>query len=177
MVTAVRRPDGEVVVDKQPLPKAYTGKLRSTPLIRGIIVLIESLVFGIQTLMYSANVAIGEEDSKEMSGGGIWVALAVSMVFAVAFFFLGPLFLTKLFSVQLIRLFSVWTKGLIRLAMFLIYLWLVSLMPDIKRVFAYHGAEHKAVNGYEAGVPSNRKQSRNTARRMSVAAAVFCLWC
>ena len=75
MVTAVRKPDGEVVVNKEPLPKAYTGKLRSTPLIRGIIVLIESLVFGIQTLTYSANVAIGEEDSKQISGW-VWVTLA-----------------------------------------------------------------------------------------------------
>ena len=99
MVTAIRKPDGEVVVHKEPLPKAYTGKLRSTPLIRGIIVLIESLVFGVQTLTYSANVAIGEEDSKQISGW-IWVALAFSMVFGVGLFFLGPLFLTKLMGVQ-----------------------------------------------------------------------------
>ena len=152
MVTAVRKPDGEVVVNKEPLPKAYTGKLRATPLIRGIVVLIESLVFGIRTLTYSANVAIGEEDSKQMSGW-VWAALAFSMVFAVAFFFLGPLFLAKLIGVQTSSGFFSLVEGLIRLAMFLIYLWLVSLMPDIKRVFAYHGAEHKAVNGYEAGAP------------------------
>jgi hypothetical protein len=152
MVTAIRKPDGEVVVHKEPLPKAYTGKLRSTPLIRGIIVLIESLVFGVQTLTYSANFAMGEEDSKQISGW-LWATLAFSMVFAVAIFFLGPLFLTKLIGVQTSSGFFSLVEGLIRLAMFLIYLWLVSLMPDIKRVFAYHGAEHKAVNGYEAGVP------------------------
>jgi uncharacterized protein YqhQ len=152
MVTAIRKPDGEVVVHKEPLPKAYTGKLRSTPLIRGIIVLIESLVFGVQTLTFSANVAIGEEDSKQISGW-IWVALAFSMVFGVGLFFLGPLFLTKLMGVQTSSGFFSLVEGLVRLAMFLIYLWLVSLMPDIKRVFAYHGAEHKAVNGYEAGAP------------------------
>ena len=61
MVTVVRKPDGEMVIDKQPLSTLYTGWMRSTPLIRGIIVLIESLVFGIQTLTYSANVAMGEE--------------------------------------------------------------------------------------------------------------------
>ena len=63
MVTAVRRPDGEVVVDRQPLSTIYTGWMRKTPLIRGIIVLIESLIFGVQTLTYSANVAIGEEEA------------------------------------------------------------------------------------------------------------------
>jgi uncharacterized protein YqhQ len=161
MVTVVRKPDGEVVVDKQPLPKAYTGRLRSTPLIRGIIVLIESLVFGVQTLTYSANLALGEDDSKEMSGW-IWVALAFSLVFAVAIFFLAPLFLTNLLHIK-----SAWfslVEGLIRLAMFLIYLWLVSLMPDIKRVFAYHGAEHKAVNGYEAGVPLEPESVRKFSK-------------
>ena len=152
MVTVVRKPDGEVVVNKEPLPKAYTGRLRSTPLIRGIVVLIESLVFGVQTLTYSANLALGEEDSKQTSGW-IWMALAFSLVFAVAVFFLGPLFLTKLMGVQTSSGFFSLVEGLVRLAMFLIYLWLVSLMPDIKRVFAYHGAEHKSVNGYEAGVP------------------------
>jgi uncharacterized protein YqhQ len=95
---------------------------------------------------------MGEEDSKQISGW-LWATLAFSMVFAVAIFFLGPLFLTKLIGVQTSSGFFSLVEGLIRLAMFLIYLWLVSLMPDIKRVFAYHGAEHKAVNGYEAGVP------------------------
>ena len=152
MVTAVRRPDGEVVVDRQPLSTIYTGWMRKTPLIRGIIVLIESLIFGVQTLTYSANVAIGEEEAKE-SSIWIWVALAFSMVFAVGVFFLAPLYLTKWIGIQTSSLLFSLVEGIIRLAMFLIYLRLVSLMPDIKRVFAYHGAEHKAVNGYEAGAP------------------------
>jgi uncharacterized protein YqhQ len=151
MVTVVRKPDGEMVVDKQPLPKLYKGRMRSTPFIRGIIVLIESLVFGIQTLTYSANIALGEEKSKE-SSWLIWVALVFSLVFAVGIFFLAPLFLTRLLHIGPSLLFN-FTEGIIRLAMFLLYLFLISLMPDIRRVFAYHGAEHKAVNGYEAGVP------------------------
>ena len=152
MVTVVRKPDGEMVIDKQPLSAVYTGWMRSTPLIRGIIVLIESMVFGIQTLTYSANVALGEENSKD-SSWWMWVALAFSLVFAVALFFLAPLYLTKWIGVQTSSILFSLVEGVIRLAMFLIYLWLVSLMPDIKRVFAYHGAEHKAVNGYEAGAP------------------------
>jgi uncharacterized protein YqhQ len=152
MVTVVRKPDGELVIDKQPLSTLYTGWMRSTPLIRGIIVLIESLVFGVQTLTYSANVAMGEESKKE-SGWWIWAVMAFSMVFAVALFFLAPLFLTKWIGIQTSSILFSLVEGIIRLAMFLIYLRLVSLMPDIKRVFAFHGAEHKAVNGYEAGAP------------------------
>jgi len=167
MVTVVRRPDGELVVDKQNLSTLYTGWARKTPFIRGIIVLIESLVFGIQTLSYSANVAIGEEDTKK-SSPWIWVALVFSMVFAVGLFFLAPLYLTKWTGIQTTsKLFSL-VEGLIRLAIFLLYLWLVSLMPDIRRVFAYHGAEHKAVNGYEAGAAlepdSIRKYSKAHVR-------------
>ena len=124
--------------------------MRSTPFIRGIIVLIESLVFGVQTLTYSANVALGEENVKK-TGWWVYIALAFSMVFAVALFFLAPIYLTKLLGVQTVSTLFSLVEGLVRLVIFLIYLWLVSLMPDIKRVFAYHGAEHKAVNGFEAG--------------------------
>ena len=150
MVTVVRKPDGEMVIDKQPLSNVYTGWMRSTPFIRGIIVLIESLVFGVQTLTYSANVALGEENAKK-TGWWVYIALGFSMVFAVALFFLSPLYLTKWMGVQPSSISFSLVEGVIRLVIFLIYLWLVSLMPDIKRVFAYHGAEHKAVNGFEAG--------------------------
>jgi uncharacterized protein YqhQ len=162
MVTVVRKPDGEMVIDKQPLSTLYTGWMRSAPLLRGIIVLIESLVFGIKSLTYSANVALEEEDTK-MSGWWIWVVLAVSMVFAVALFFLTPLFLTRLMHIESSLLFN-FVEGIIRLAMFLVYLWLVSLMPDIRRVFAYHGAEHKAVNGFEAGVPLETESIRKFSK-------------
>lgn len=151
MVTVVRKPDGELVIDKQPLPMASTGWMHSTPLIRGIVVLIESLVFGLQTLAYSANVALEEEDAK-IGGWWMWVVLIFALAFAVGLFFLAPLFLTRLLNIQSSLLFN-FIEGMIRLAMFLVYLWLVSQMPDIKRVYAYHGAEHKAVNGFEAGVP------------------------
>jgi uncharacterized protein YqhQ len=155
LVTALRKPDGTVSVDKQPLPSLYTGKLRAMPLFRGIIVLIESLVLGMKTLLYSANEAL-EEEGEKVSGWWMWLMLIVSLAFAVALFFLAPLFLTtfltKSFNIQGGFLFNL-IDGLIRLVIFILYLWLVSLMPDIKRVFAYHGAEHKTVNGYEAGVP------------------------
>lgn len=156
MVTVVRKTNGEMVIDKQPLSTLYTGWMRSAPLIRGIVVLIESLVFGLKTLMFSANVALEEEAEKtneKVGGWWMWAALAFSLVFAVALFFLSPLFLTRLLQIDSSSILFNVVEGIIRLAIFLLYLWLVSLMPDIRRVFAYHGAEHKAVNGFEAGVP------------------------
>jgi len=151
MVTALRRPDGELAMHIRPLASIYTGRMRNTPLLRGIIVLIEALVLGIKTLLYSANVAL-EEEEEEISGGTVWIIVTVSLALAVALFFMVPLFLTRLLNIESSIVFNL-VDGGIRIAIFILYLWLVALVPDIKRVFAYHGAEHKTVNAYEAGVP------------------------
>lgn len=151
MVTAVRRPDGELVIDSQPLPSIYSGGLRRTPLIRGVIVLVEALVLGIKTLLHSANVSLGEED-EEVPGVLLGVMVVTALALAIAMFFIAPLFLTRLLRISSPLLFNL-VDGLMRVAIFLAYLKLMTLLPDIKRVFAYHGAEHKVVNAYEAGVP------------------------
>jgi uncharacterized protein YqhQ len=151
MVTAVRRPDGGLAIDTQPLAPIYTGWLRRTPLLRGVIVLIESMVLAIKTLLYSANVSLEDEDEK-VSGGLVWVMLVVALAFAVALFFLVPLLLTRRLDISSPILFSL-VDGLIRVAIFILYLWLMAFLPDIKRTFAYHGAEHKTINAYEAGIP------------------------
>ena len=153
MVTVVRRPNGDLAVDSQPLAAIYTGWMRKAPLIRGIVVLIEALVLGTKSLLYSANVSLEEEDAK-ISGKSVWAMVAIALAFAVAVFFMAPLFLTKLFDSYIgsALVFNL-IEGLIRLGIFIIYLKLMTLVPDIKRVFAYHGAEHKAVNAYEDGVP------------------------
>ena len=153
MVTVVRRPNGELAIDTQSLPHIYTGWMRKAPLIRGIIVLIEALVLGIKTLLYSANVSL-EEEEEEISGALVWAMVAVSLALGVALFFMAPLFLTKLLDpyIHSSLVFHL-IEGFIRLAIFILYLKLITLVPDIKRVFAYHGAEHKTVNAYEAGVP------------------------
>jgi len=151
MVTAVRRPGGELAIDTQSLPTIYTGWMRKAPFLRGIIVLIETLVLGIKTLLYSANVSL-EEEGEEVSGGMVWVMMIVALALGVALFFIAPLFLTRLLNISSSILFNL-VDGLIRVAIFVIYLKVMTLMPDIRRVFAYHGAEHKAVNAYEAGVP------------------------
>ncbi len=153
MVTVVRRPNGDLAVDSQPLAAIYTGWMRKAPLIRGIVVLIEALVLGTKSLLYSANVSL-EEEGKEISGKSVWAMVAVALAFAIVVFFMAPLFLTKLLDpyISSSLVFNL-IEGFIRLGIFIIYLKLMTLVPDIKRVFAYHGAEHKAVNAYEDGVP------------------------
>ena len=153
MVTAVRRPGGGLALDTQPLAGIYSGRVRRTPLIRGIIVLVEVLVLGIKSLLYSANISL-EEEEAEISGWLVWLLVIVSLGVSVVLFFMAPLFLTKLLDPYITSslVFSL-IEGVIRVAIFILYLVLIALMPDIKRYFAYHGAEHKAVNAYEAGVP------------------------
>ena len=153
MVTVVRRPNGDLAVDSQPLAAIYTGWMRKAPLIRGIVVLIEALVLGTKSLLYSANVSL-EEEEKKISGKSVWAMIAIALAFAIVVFFMAPLFLTKLFDpyISSSLVFNL-IEGFIRLGIFIIYLKLMTLVPDIRRVFAYHGAEHKAVNAYENGVP------------------------
>jgi len=165
MVTAVRRPGGGLAIDTEPLPAIYTGWMRRTPLIRGVIVLIEALILGIKTLLYSANVSL-EDEEAELSGWLVWAMVAVSLAFAIALFFMVPLFVTRLLDpyIHSSLVFNL-IEGFLRLAIFIAYLKLITLAPDIKRIFAYHGAEHKAVNAYEDGVPLEVEAARgyNTA--------------
>jgi len=151
-VTAVRRPSGGIVVNSQPLSAIYTGKKRRTPFIRGIIVLIEALVLGFKALLYSANVSL-EEEEEEISGGHVWLMVILSVGLVVALFFLAPLFLAKLLDpyVASSLVFHL-IEGGIRVAFFIIYLKLIGLIPSIKRVFSYHGAEHKTIHAYEDNV-------------------------
>jgi uncharacterized protein YqhQ len=153
VVTAIRRPGGEIAVDARPLPAITTGWMRRAPLIRGVVVLIEAMVLGIRSLIFSANVAM-EEEEEEIPSKAIWGMIAVAAGLVVLLFFITPLFLTKLLNTYIPNslVFHI-IEGIIRLAIFIGYLKLISLMPDLKRVFAYHGAEHKTVNAYEAGVP------------------------
>jgi len=153
MVTAVRRPNGELAMDTRPLGGIYAGWMRKTPMLRGVIVLIEVMVLGMKTLLYSANVSL-EEEEAEISGWLVWLLVGVSLAVAVVLFFMAPLFLTNLLSAYITSsvVFAL-VEGLIRVAIIILYLWAIGLMPDIKRYFAYHGAEHKTINAYEGGVP------------------------
>jgi len=152
---SVRQPNGQLTVVKQPLASIYKGRLQEMPLIRGIIALVETLVLGTQSLLHSADLAAAEEGEGKIPTALLWGTVAVSLALGVALFFMVPLFATRYLIDPYIKsaLLSNVFEGLIRIGIFIVYLEVISLMPDIKRVFAYHGAEHKVVNAYEAGVP------------------------
>ncbi|MCZ6614926.1 MAG: DUF1385 domain-containing protein [Chloroflexi bacterium] len=150
---AARRPDGEITTRLTPLNTLYTGAIRRIPLLRGVIVLAETLVLGMQALAYSANVSLQEEE-KELGRWSMGLMLATSLGIAIGLFFLLPLFLVSIFDRTYDdALLSNIVEGIIRLSLFLAYVWGIGRLPDIKRVFAYHGAEHMAVKTYEAGEP------------------------
>jgi uncharacterized protein YqhQ len=152
-VTTIRRPSGGLVTDVRPLASVYTGWIRRTPLLRGIIVLIEAMVIGIRSLLYSANVSL-EEEEEEISGKMVWLMITLALTLAIVLFLIVPLFLTRTINpyISSSLVFHL-IEGFIRLAIFIAYLKIVGLLPDIKRVFTYHGAEHKTVNAFEDGVP------------------------
>ena len=160
---SVRQPNGELNIVRQPLASIYKGRLREMPLIRGIIALVETLVLGTQSLLHSAQVAAAEEGGEKIPTALLWGTVAVSLALGVALFFMVPLFATRYLIDPYIdsALLSNVFEGLIRIGIFIAYLKLISLIPDIKRVFAYHGAEHKVVNAYEAGVPLEVESVKN----------------
>jgi uncharacterized protein YqhQ len=153
MAVAVRQPDGEIVLHTEPLdPKIYQGRLSRIPFLRALTSLWDVLVLGVRTLMYSADVALGEEEDVEFSGPIAWGTLAVSLALGVGLFFVTPLLLVGLVDRFIASSFvSNVVEGLIRMVIFLVYVWAIGLVPEIRRVFAYHGAEHKTINAYEAG--------------------------
>ena len=148
---SVFRPDGTLDVYSQPLPGIYQGIGRKIPFIRGILVLAEALTLGTRSLFHSARVASMEEE-ENIPSILLFGVVAVSIVFAVALFFVTPLLLTRyLDSFIASDLVSHIIEGLIRMTIFVIYLSVIGLFPDIRRIFGYHGAEHKVINAYEAG--------------------------
>jgi uncharacterized protein YqhQ len=163
---SVRQPNGELSIVKQPLASIYKGRLREMPLIRGIIVLVETLVLGTQSLLHSAQVAAAEVGEGKIPTAVLWGTLVVSLALGVVLFVMVPLFATRYLIDPHIdsALLSNVFEGLIRIGIFIAYLKLISLIPDIKRVFAYHGAEHKVVNAYEAGVPLDVESVKNYSK-------------
>lgn len=153
MAMAVRRPGGDLALVTKPLSTRYTGRARKIPLVRGIVVLVQTLVLGLKALFESANIAM-DDDSQQLSGPASWAIVIVSLAFAVGLFFLAPLGVTHLIDPHLgSSVASNVVEGVIRIAIFFLYLAAINLMPDVRRIFAYHGAEHKTVNAYEDGAP------------------------
>jgi uncharacterized protein YqhQ len=152
---SVRPPSGEIRTLSEPLPDALraTNRWLKIPFLRGVLVLYETLVIGTRMLMRSASIAAEGEDI-ELGRGTIIGTMIFSIGFAVALFFLLPLFLSTFAeSATDSDLVANAIEGLIRLVIFIAYIALIGMMSDIKRVFAYHGAEHKAIHAHEAQRP------------------------
>lgn len=153
VVVACRRPNGEIAVRRETLGGVYTGLLRRIPFVRGVIVLWETMALGMRSLIYSSNVALGEEENEISPLAVIGMGLAALVVVA-AIFFAGPVLLTSWLEGRIdSSVVVVVIEGLIRLAILVAYIGLIGLVPDIRRVYAYHGAEHKSIHALEAGDP------------------------
>lgn len=148
---AMRKPDGEIAVYEEKLGAIYQGVFAKTPFLRGVVMLFDNLVLGTRLLTISANQQTGEDEKIE--GAALYGTVAFSMLVGVALFILLPAGVGQL-AEKFLRINSWWgnlLEGVIRIAILLVYLWSVGRMKDIKRVFSYHGAEHKTINAYEAG--------------------------
>jgi hypothetical protein len=154
IAVALRHPDGEIVYATERLDSGFHGTRWSKwPLVRGLVVLYETLVVGTRWLVRSANVQV-EDEGVELGKGSVTLLLGVTLVAAVAFFFLLPLFIASVTTSNVENgLIQHLVEGLIRVALFLGYLVLISRAPDIRRVFQYHGAEHMTIHALEAGDP------------------------
>jgi len=161
---AARDPEGHIVVHEQPLNQTlYRGWVARTPFVRGVIGLWDALGLGTRALMWSADVAIGEDEDEINFNGPIGIAtLAFSFVLGIGLFFLLPTTGATFIGDQLglvegseaigvnATLVNL-IEGVIQLAILLVYIWAIGRLPDVKRLFGYHGAEHKTINAYEAG--------------------------
>ena len=154
MAVAVRKPSGEILVHSESLPRGiYDSSLGKLPFVRGLTMLWDTLVLGIRALMFSADIAM-EEEEVQFGGPIMWGTLLFSLLLGLGLFVLLPIFLIGLVDRYISSaLVSNLAEGLVRLLFFLAYLLAIGRLPDIRRVFAYHGAEHKTINAYEAGVP------------------------
>jgi uncharacterized protein YqhQ len=165
VTTAVRRSDGSIAIRTDgyvSLAEKFT--LMKLPILRGAVGLVEMMIIGIQTLNFSAEVALAGEWEKDESGAprehkrssgiGIGITVGFSLLIGIAIFFVTPLVIaTALFSIDQDPLAFNLVAGLIRIGLLLGYLGFLSLLPDIRRLFEYHGAEHKAVFTFERGLP------------------------
>ena len=154
LAIAMRDPDGEIVVHEERLANVYRSRITKIPFLRGVILLWDALGLGMRALTISANTQTGEDE--ELEGWALYLTIAVSLTIGVGLFFLLPAALGG--WVERLTASSgahVWIgnllEGVVRLLLLIGYIWAIGFMPDIKRLFAYHGAEHKTINAFEAG--------------------------
>lgn len=148
---AMRAPDQQIVLHTEPLAAIYRSKILKVPFLRGLIGLWDALGLGMRALTISANVQTGEDEKLE--GPALYLTLGVSLALGIGIFFLAPALAGQL-SEHFLGLNAWWgnlIEGVIRLAFLVGYIWAVGKIPEIRRVFAYHGAEHKTINAFEDG--------------------------
>jgi uncharacterized protein YqhQ len=180
---AVRKPDGQIAEVCRPIESVMKRHwFFRLPVVRGVIALGESLAIGFRALSISAQYAAQEEGSEEaeeiqteLSRGALFFAFAVAIAFAVLLFKVTPVLITNWLPIHTTGWFVI-VEGLIRVTLFVLYLFLISLLPDLRRVFQYHAAEHKAINAYEAG----EELEPQTVQRFSLihprCGTAFLLW-
>lgn len=150
VAAAMRTPDGKIVIHTEPLTGIYTSRWIKVPFMRGLVALWDSLGLGMRFLTLSANLQSGEDEKLE--GKDLALSVGASLLIAVAIFFAAPAILGQMAErfLHFSAFASNLLEGLIRLAAIIGYMWLVGKIPEIARVFAYHGAEHKTINAYES---------------------------
>ena len=157
LVISVRQPNDEIVTKTEKINSlSFKYKFLKFPFIRGILALFETLFSGIKGIYFSANVAIGDDEEVNLSPKEIAVVVGVAICLSVLLFSVTPFFLTSLLNLGGGLVFNL-AEGIVRLSFLLIYLAVISLVGDFKRIFQYHGAEHAAINAHEAGVELNVK--------------------
>ena len=194
IAVAVRKPDSSVYLYEEGLnPRLYQNKLFRLPFLRGMLLLWEMLVIGTRMMTLSANIATGaideapsagqgistldgaqssapstateDERPPQLAGASLVITLVISLSLAIAVFFVGPLLLTSLLHNQVGQgWLSLLVEGVIRLGLLVAYLYLIGRVPEIQRVFGYHGAEHKAINAMEQGDPLDIPHVRRASR-------------
>lgn len=148
---AVRDPAGKIIVKKDKLSGIYQQKILHVPFLRGLIMLWDSLGLGMKALTESANYQVG--DDQKIEGGPLYFMLGISVLAGIGIFFVVPAAVGGL-AERYFQMNGWWSnliEGVLRLIMLIGYIWIIGFMPDIKRVFGYHGAEHKTINAFEAG--------------------------
>ena len=148
---AMRAPDGEIVTHKEDLAKVYRSRITKIPFVRGTILLWDALGLGMKALTLSANTQTGEEEQLE--GPALYLTLGTSLLIGIGLFVLLPAGIGGFAEHYLgwHNLAHNLLEGLVRLILLVGYIWGIGFMPDVKRLFGYHGAEHKTINAFEAG--------------------------
>jgi uncharacterized protein YqhQ len=162
---AVRKPDGEIAITSNPFVSVLKRhRLYRLPLVRGVVALVESLKIGLQALGISTNAQLEDED--EQISGGAWAGtVAFSLALAIGIFFLLPVGITSIFKSHIPSgIEFVLIEKAIRITIFVGYLWAISQIKDLQRVFEYHGAEHKTISCYEAGLPLTPENAQRFSR-------------